>query len=180
MGNKIRIILALVLMVGVAFWAIDGVRQRSYAGSGLSFKVGSGHAVVTNLGSEAMPVEMRTEGRTSSFRIESAALGLRETSKRQGSGSSAYHAVTFELPPGQAQINVTRGSGVQFVAPAEGRIQAVVAPKDAGSARNTLVFAGLVIVGGLYYISRTLEHRWVGTVRAKLPKINLRPRRTGA
>jgi hypothetical protein len=34
---------------------------------------------------------MRATGRTATFAIASAKMGLRETSKRQGSGSNVYH-----------------------------------------------------------------------------------------
>lgn len=168
MGNKIRVIIALVVIIGVAFWAINSVLERSYSGTRLSFKVGSGSVLVTNQGQEAAPVEMRAEGRASTFRIESAELDLREASKRQGTGRDVYHAVAFELPPGQARINVTRGSNVQFVSSGSQRIEAVVTPKDAEGVRWTLGFASVVILAALYYISRTLEHRWIGALRSKL------------
>ncbi len=169
MGKKIRVIIAVLIMVGVMFWSFNLVRERSYSGSKMAFKVGSGSVLVTNRGQEPIPVEMRTDGRTSSFRIESAELGLKELSKRQSSGRNTYHAVTFDLPPGQARISVTRGSNVQFVSPSNQRIDAIVTPMSQGSIRTTLILAGLVVLGTLYYISRTLEHQWVNAVRSKLP-----------
>jgi hypothetical protein len=168
MGKKIRVIIALVVIVGVAFWSVNLVRARNYSGSKFTFNVGSGSVVVTNRGSDPIPVEMRSDGRTASFRIESADLGLREVSKSQSSGRNTYHAISFELPPGQAKIDVTRGSNVYFVSSSNQRINAVVTPMSAGSVRTTLIVAGLVILGALYYISRTLEHRWIGVVRSKL------------
>lgn len=180
MGNKIRVIIAVAVIIGVAFWAINSVIQRSYSGTRLSFEVGSGSVVVTNRGQEPVPVEMRAEGRASTFRIESADLDLRETSKREGTGRDIYHAVSFELPPGQAQINVTRGSKVQFISNGTQRIDAVVTPMDASGVRWTLIFAGLVILAALYYISRTLEHRWIGALRSKLPAGAERPKSTAA
>lgn len=169
MGKKIRVIIALAIIVGVAFWAFDSVRQRSYSGSRLSFEVGNGHVVVTNLGTEAIPVEMRTQGRAAAFRIQSAELDLRESSKRQGSGRNAYHTLSFELPSGQATIDVTSGTGVQFIATGNGRMQAVVTPMDAETSRVTLGFAAIVILVALYYLSRVLEHRWIGVLRSRLP-----------
>lgn len=166
MGNKIRVIVALVIIVGVAYWTFGDLRQLSYRGSDLSFAVGGGSVVVTNLEAEPIPVEMRTSaGRTSSFRITSAELGLnRVTSKREGSGSSAYQTTSFELPPGQARIDVVSGSGVHFVSTG-GRIQAVVTPMSPGDVQMRLILAGLVILAALYYISRTLQHRWIGALR---------------
>lgn len=180
MGNKIRVIVALVIIVGVAIWAINGVRLRSYSGANLSFKVGGGHVVATNPGDEPIPVEMRAEGRSANFRVQSTELGLSETSKRQTSGRDVYHSVVFELPPGQAKIDVTRGSGVQFISSSNQRIDAVVARKEAGGVRFTLIFAGVVILAALYYISHTFEHRWIGTLRSKLAQRLQRSERTAA
>lgn len=180
MGNKIRVIIAIAVIVGVAYWAISSVVQRNYSGTRLSFEVGSGSVVVTNRGQEPAPVEMRAEGRASTFRIESTDLDLRETSKREGTGRDIYHAVSFELPPGTAQINVTRGSNVQFISNGSQRIDAVVTPMDASGVRWILIVAGLVILGALYYISRIFEHRWIGTLRSKLPIGAGRPKSTAA
>lgn len=175
MGTKIRLLVALVVIVGTAFWAFDSVRSRSYSGSNLSFEVGSGNVVVTNPGAEPIPVEMRA-GARSTFRVESAELGLQESSKREGSGRDVARVVRFELPPGQAKIDVTRGSGVHFVSGSDQRIDAVVTPKDAGSDRNIVLFAGLIILGALYYISNLVEHRWIGMLRGKLMQRVQRPK----
>jgi len=180
MGNKIRIVIALLVIVGVAFWSINLVRERSYSGSKFAFKVGSGSVVVNNQGQQPIPVEMRSEGRSSSFHIQSAELGLRETSKRQSIGRNTYHAVSFELPPGQAQISVTRGSNLYFVSGSAQRIDAIVTPMSAGSARTTLIVAGLIILGAIYYISNILEHRWIWLVRSKLSKLRQRPKGAAA
>jgi hypothetical protein len=76
--------------------------------------------------------------------------------------------VTFELPAGQAQINVTRGSNVQFISNSRTRIEAHVIPMDANGVRMTLSIAGLVIVLAAYYISRSYNHLWIGVLRSKL------------
>jgi hypothetical protein len=169
MKRKIGIIVTLLVIVGTAYWAFNSVRQRTYNGSSLSFNVGNGHVVVNNLSSAPIPVEMRSEGRVATFRIQSAELELSEASKRQGSGRTMYQLVSFELPPGQATIDVTRGEGVQFIATGSGRIQAVVTPMEAESARFVLGFAAVVIAIALYYLSRFTEHRWLDALRNKLP-----------
>ena len=180
MGKKLRVIMALVVIFGVAFCSINLVRERSYSGSKFAFRVGSGSVVVANLGQEPIPVEMRSEGRTSSFRVVSAELGLKETSKRQSSGGTTYHAVSFKLPPGQANIDVTRGSNVLFVSASSQRIDAVVAPMSAGSGHAVLISAGMAILAALYYISRTLQHRWIWALRSKLESRQQRPKRASA
>jgi hypothetical protein len=177
MGKKIRVIIALVVIIGVVYWAINTTRERSYSGSKFTFRVGSGSVVVNNRGQAPIPVEMRAEGRTASFRVDSAEFGLNESSKTQRSGRTTYHAVNFDLPPGQSKINVARGSNVYFVSASDQRIDAVVTPMRIDSARTLFVWAGVIILAALYYISRTLEHGWIGALRRKIPKQILRFRR---
>ncbi|HEX9922841.1 MAG TPA: hypothetical protein VGD99_09260, partial [Anaerolineae bacterium] len=111
---------------------------------------------------------------------ESADLGLKESSKRQSSGRSTYHAVSFELPPGPAKIDLTRGSNVYFVSNSDQRIDAVVTPMQARSVRTTFIFTGLVILAALYYISHTLQHWWIWPLRSKLAKRKQQSKSTAA
>ena len=177
MKNKIIMIVALLVIAATGYWAFDTVRSRTYTGSDLSFKVGSGHVVATNLSDSPIPVEMRTEGRTSIFRVESAELGLRESATRQGSGRDVYYAVTFDLPPGQATIDVTRGSDVYLIANG-GPIRAVVTPLGPEGIRLTLGFATVVILIALYYLSKATQHGWLKLLREKVASRNLRPSTT--
>lgn len=170
MGTKIRILLAVVVIFGVSYWAINSVRTRSYSGARLDVEVGDGHIVVNNRGTEPVPVEMRTSGRTSTFRVSSTELDLLESSKRMGSGRGAYQGLTFELPPGEAQINVVRGTAVRFTSSSNQRLDAVVTPKSAESVQGTMTFTGIVILVALYYISRTLEHRWLKNLILRIPR----------
>jgi hypothetical protein len=168
MKSKIVITVALIVIVGVAYWAYDLVRTRHYSGSGIMFPVGSGTITVTNTGDEAIPIEMRSSGRTSLFRVESPALDLRASATREGSGANTYYAVHFDLPPGASTIQITRGSDVYFITRSDTRIDAQVTRISPGSVRTTLIFAGVVILGALYYISRTLQHRWIAALRGRL------------
>lgn len=176
MKNKIIMIVALLVIVATGYWAFDTVRSRTYSGSNLSFEVGGGHVVVTNLSDNPIPVEMRTEGRTSLFRVESAELDMRQSATRQGTGRDVYYAVTFDLPPGQATIDVTRGSGVYFVA--GGPIHAVVTPLGPEGVRMTLGFATVVILVALYYLSKATQHGWIKALREKVTSRSLRPSTT--
>jgi len=177
MRNKIRLIIALLIMVGMVAWAINRVRDRSYSDSSFAVNVGSGSIVVTNPGSEPIPVSMRSEGRTGMFRIESEDLGLAVNAKRQNSGRVSYFAVQFDLPPGQATIDVVRGSDVLFVSGSDQRLNAVVTPMSESSARAILILTGMVELAALYYISGRFEHRWIGALRRRLPEgIQLRKR----
>ncbi|MAU01900.1 MAG: hypothetical protein CL608_32585 [Anaerolineaceae bacterium] len=180
MGKKIRMVLAVALVVFVSFWAFNQIRERSYSGSKIAFDVGNGSLVVNNRGQEAIPVEMRSVGRLATFRVESREINLAETSKRQTIGGTTYHVVAFELPPGQTAVEVVRGSDVQFVSNSSQRIDATVTPMNASSTRTTLIFSGIVVLGALYYLSRSVNHQWVGTVRAIIPFDKLRLKRKAA
>ena len=178
MKTKIQVAVAVVVIVGVAYWAYTSVRSLTYRGASIMFPVGSGHVVVRNTGEEAIPIEMRAEGRTTIFRVASVELGLSESAKREGSGRDIYYAVKFDLPPGQARIDVTRGSGVHLISRAETPIEATVTPVSSGTMRWILILSGAVIAYALYYISRVTQHSWLAALRNKVGGNRLQPTET--
>jgi len=180
MKNKIKIVAAVLVMAGIAYWTFMSVWPSIYSGAGIMFPVGSGPIVVTNTGSQPIPIEMRSGERAVSFRVVSAEIGLAETAARQGSGSSAYYTVNFELPPGQTRLDVTRGNNVNLISRSETRIEAVVTPMSAGTQRNVLIMAAAAMLIGLYYISRVTQHRWIAVLRSKLTKNELQQKETTA
>lgn len=180
MGKKIRIILALALIIFVSFWTFNQIRERSYSGSKMAFDVGNGSVIVNNRGEEAIPVEMRAVGRMATFRVVSPEINLAETSKRKTIGGVTYQVVAFELPPGQTAVEVARGSDVTFVSSSSQLIDATVTPMNASSTRTTLIFSGIVVLSALYYLSRLVEHQWIGTVRTVIPLAKLRLKRKAA
>jgi len=175
MKTKIKVTIAVLVMIGVTYWALTSIWPRTYSGANIMFPIGSGHVVVKHAGAEPMPIEMRAENRTTIFRIASTDLGLSESAKRQGTGRDAFYAIYFDLPPGEARIDVTRGSGVQLIARGDTRVEAVVTPVAAGTIRWILIGAGAVIAWALYYISKVTEHRWVEWMRNKLSRRNMQP-----
>lgn len=169
MAQKLRILVALIVIAGVTFWAVNSLRTLTYAGSAIKFSVGNGHVVVNNLGAEPIQADMRTDTKSGAFRVESTDLNLRASSKRVGSGRSAFNVVAFQLPPGESRIDVTRGSNVYFNSPSSQAISAQVVVKGQESRQTILGFTIIVILGALFYISRTVNHRWVAALRNKLP-----------
>jgi hypothetical protein len=178
MKTKIQVAVAVLVMLGVAYWAYTSVRSFSYSGSSIMFPVGSGHVVVKNLGDEPIPIEMRSESRAGTFRVASPAIGLAEAAKRQGAGRDAFYTVSFDLPPGETRIDLTRGSGVHLISRADIAIEAFVTPLAASSIRWILIFSGVVIVYGLYYISRVTQHQWLAVLRSKVTRTRLQPTET--
>lgn len=165
MKTKIQIAVAVLVMIAAGYWAITSMQTQRFVGANIMFPIGSGHVIATNTGDTPMPIEMRSGGRLATFRIESSQLGIAESSRRQGSGRDAFYAMTFELPPGQARIDVTRGSDVQMIARGDHRIEAVVMPLAANTLRWIQITAGVVILYGLFFISRVTGHGWLKALR---------------
>ncbi|MFZ1755156.1 MAG: hypothetical protein WBO46_10540 [Caldilineaceae bacterium] len=178
MVTKIKLAIAILVILASGYWAFDGVRTRTLVGSKLTFDVGNGYVVLNNLGKDPITAEMRSEGTTNSFRISSTELGLNETSKRQGSGRTAYHTIPLEIPKGTARIDVTRGQQVQFVATSTGRMRAEVNRLSPATAQVNIRVAGVAILLSLLYISHLYRHQWVRALFR--PVARLRTRRSAA
>ena len=159
-----KILAALVVLVGVTFWGVDSLRTRSYSGTDLNFDVGSGPVTVTNPSDQAIPVQLVGTG-TRSFAVSSSIDGVAGSSTREGSGRNTTQLFEFELPPGVSEINVVRGTAVNFVASADTSFAASVQPVNAEEAKSTLILAAIVIIGALFYISKATSHRWVNLIR---------------
>ena len=159
-----KILAALVVLVGVTFWGVDSLRTRSYSGTDLNFGVGSGPVTVTNPSDQAIPVQLVGTG-TRSFAVSSSIDGVAGSSTREGSGRNTTQLFEFELPPGVSEINVVRGTAVNFVASADTSFAASVQPVNAEEAKSTLILAAIVIIGALFYSSKATSHRWVNLIR---------------
>jgi hypothetical protein len=164
MKINLKIIIALALVVVVSYWAVDSLSQRSYTGSNLSFGVGSGPVTVTNPSDEAVPVQL-VSPETRSFGVSTAIEGVGNTSAREGTGRDTVQMLAFELPSGVSEFTVTRGRNVNFVATTDTDLEVTVQPVNASDARSTLIAAGVVLLGALFYISRTTGHRWMNLLR---------------
>ena len=178
MKTKIQVAIAVLVMIGAAYWGFASTRSYTYGGSNIMFPVGGGHALVRNTGDAPVEIEMRSGERVASFRIASEELGLAQSSKRVGTGRAAFHSTTFELPPGQARIDVVSGSDIRMISRDETRIEATVVPVAGSTIRWILILSSIVIIWALYYISSVTGHRWIGTLRGRTPSGTLQPKQT--
>lgn len=178
MKSKVQIVIAVLVIIGAAYWALNTTRTYRYTGTNIMFPVGGGHAIVLNTGNEPIPIEMRSGERVASFRISSADLGLTQTSKRQGTGSAAFHNLTFDIPPGQTRIDVVSGSDVRMISRSDTRIDATVRPVAPSTVRWVLILSGGAVLWALYYMSSATEHRWIGALRNRTTGGNLQPKQT--
>jgi hypothetical protein len=161
-----KALVALVVIIGVAFWAVDSVRTRSYSGSDLNFGVGSGQVTVTNASNEPVPVQLMGTG-TRTFSISNTIEGVTGSSTRSGTGRNTTQLFEFELPPGVSEFTVGRGTDVNFVANTDTNLEATVQPFDESTSRNNVIVAVVVILGALFYISHLNGHRWISASRRK-------------
>jgi len=158
-----KVLLATGLIVAVIYWAVGSVLPRSYSGSALNFGVGSGTVTVTNPSTESIPVQLVAKSR--SFRVSITIEGVSGPSTRQGSGRDATNLFEFVLPPGVSKFTITRGADVSFVANTETKLEATVLPVSVSESRTTIIVAAVVVLGALFYISRTTDHRWISILR---------------
>jgi hypothetical protein len=161
-----KALVALVVIIGATFWAVDTVRSRSYSGSNLNFGVGSGPITVMNPATEPVPVQLVGTG-TRSFTISSTIDGVTGSSTREGTGRNTTQLFEFALPPGVSEFTIARGTNVNLVANTETNLEATVQPVSTSESRTTIIAAVVVILGSLFYISSMTGHRWISASRRK-------------
>jgi hypothetical protein len=168
--NTAKIVLAFVVILGAVFWAMNSVRSLSYSGSNLTFPVGNGVVTVNNPSNQPIPAQLISTG-SRSFSVSSTIEGMPASSTKQGTGTSVSQLVEFSLPHGVSEFSVGRGSNtntpVNFVANTDTKLVASAQPLSTTDARTTTIVAVVVIIGALFYISRTTRHRWAGVLRGQ-------------
>lgn len=164
MKINFRVLIALVVIAFVAFWTFDSVRTRGYSGQKIEFAMGSGPVTINNPGDETVTASLTNTG-TRAFTIASSNSDTALASSREGTGSRAVNTVLAELPPGITELSITRGAGVNFAAESSATLEATVMPMTADETRNTVIFAAVVILGALFYISNATGHAWLKLLR---------------
>lgn len=161
-----RVVLTLIVMVMVLFWAFSSTRQSSYSGENLNIPVGNGPTVITNDSSHVLTVQLAASGTRSAFSITSPDAGIPTRATREGSGRNTRHFIDFEVPPGTTQFQVSRGNGITLTTTGQAPVQVVAAPLNEGEVQMTMIIAGVVILIGMVYLSHTTEHSWLKWIRA--------------
>ncbi|MBZ0296213.1 MAG: hypothetical protein K8L99_26880 [Anaerolineae bacterium] len=161
-----KVLVALLILAGAVIWSVDSIRARGYGGSDLNVGVGNGLVTVTNPSDEAIPVQLVGE-RAGTFTVSSSIEGVSGRSVTQGNGRNATQLLEFALPPGASQFTVVRGADIHFVTIADTPLEVAVQPLNAEDTRNTLLIAGIVILGSLFYLSSLNGHRWISPSRRK-------------
>jgi hypothetical protein len=159
-----KILIPSVLIIIALFWMVDSLRVRSYSGGELSFGVGSGAITVSNPSDNPVPIQLMGTG-THTFSVASAVAGLSGSSARQGNGSDSTQLLEFSAPPGISVLTIVHGSDVRFVEQENTPISVMAQPLSSGEASTTLLLGGIVVLGGLFYLSRTTGHQWMNRFR---------------
>jgi hypothetical protein len=165
MKINLKTIIVLVLMLGAAVWAVDSIRSRSYNGTALNFSVGHGAVSVTNPSDVTVPAQIVGTG-SRSFTVTNLEDGVSGPSIREGTGRTTTQLFDVALLPGANVFTVVGGTGVTFNAETDTRLEATVQPLDQNETRSTLIAVAVVILLGLFYISRSTGHRWLRSARS--------------
>ncbi|NPV67244.1 MAG: hypothetical protein HPY64_08890 [Anaerolineae bacterium] len=163
----LRVLIALAVIVAVVYWAVDSTRSRTYTGDEISFNMGSGSVVISHSAEEAALARFSTTGVRGTFAIASNALEVSVSSTRQGTGASAVNTVELEVPPGTADVRVTRGTDVNLTLEGAKAATVIFTPQSEEATRTTYIAAAIVILVALFYISRTFNHGWIGWLRRR-------------
>lgn len=166
MKFNLKAFIALIVIVGTIFWAVNSLRANSYNGSNLTFNVGGGAITITNPSTETIPVQL-VSTRSTMFSVSSETEGVTGRSIRQGSGRGATQLYEFGLPPGVTELTVGRNADVSFVSNSDTRLEATVQESNTDQVSTILIVTGVVVLGGLYYISHTYEHQWLRRLRGQ-------------
>jgi preprotein translocase subunit SecE len=161
-----RVLIAVVVIIGALFWAVNTVRPQSYTGMNLNFGIGNGTITVTNHSDTSVPTQLLGSG-SRSFSVSSTTEGVSGSSTRAGSGGNFTQVFSLVLPPGVTIFTVAGGTSVKFLANATPRLEVSVQPVNESEARTTLAVAAVVIVAALFYLSHMNGHRWLSASRRK-------------
>jgi hypothetical protein len=159
-----KIVFASALIIAIIFFAVDFLSPDTYNGTSLNFSIGRGSVTITNPSAVPIPVQIVSTG-TRGFRVTSAIEGVSGTSARLGSGSTSTQLLEFALPQGVSEFTVTGGTSTSFVANSETALEASVQSVGETEARVIMIIAALIILGLLFFISRSMEHSWIKILR---------------
>jgi hypothetical protein len=159
-----KLVVAVVVMVGVVIWAVQSLLPSSYDGKTLNAGVGSGVVTVDNPSDAPVAVQLVGNG-TRSFTVASSIEGVSGSSTRQGSGSTSTQLFEFSVPPGTSTFTVTRGSSVNLVTNSDTALRVNTQPLSEGESRTTYIVTAVILIAGLFYISRSTGHQWLKSLR---------------
>lgn len=161
-----RVALALVVIVGVLYWGVNSLSSQSYSGRNLNFGIGHGTVSLTNPADEPVTVQLVSSG-TRAFSVTTSLEDVSGRSERVGEGRDSSQLFEFIVPSGLTEFSVSSGNDVSFVGAEEANMSAIVQPASEGEKNTIMALTALVVLGALYYISRTTGHQWLKNLMAR-------------
>jgi hypothetical protein len=161
-----KILFASLLIIFVIFGAINLILPKTFSGENLSFAIGHGTVTMTNPSSEPIAVQILGTG-TGRVRLTSPTQGIADTSEIQGSGRTASQLIEFMLPAGQTDFITDGGNNVSFSASTPTVLSATVQMLSQIEIQGVIFISGLIVLGALFYISRSTNHRWLSMIRGQ-------------
>lgn len=162
-SKTVKVIVAVVIIIGASFWVISTIRPQYYEGTNLNFPISEGSVEVTNP-SEVLSVQLISSS-SRTFRVSSASEEISGTSTRQDSDSGAAQIFEFILPSGTSEFTVSANTGIRFASNTVTNLQAKVNPLSADATRIRILALVVLVVAMLFYISHLYDHLWVSAAR---------------
>lgn len=162
MKINFRLVAVLVIAVIVAYFAFDGVSQKTFEGSQVSFSVNTGRVELMNDTGEPVQVRM-SAGRTFTIARSDGEEDIAPT--REGSGRNLRYVFEGELPPGDLELRVARGADVDFTITASGSIRTLVTPRNDGDTQSLILMALVVVAVLLTYVGYSTKESWMRLLR---------------
>jgi hypothetical protein len=159
-----KVVFAFLIIFGTVAWALVSLLPTTFNGTAFDFEVGTGTVTMTNPTNVPVPVQL-VGTRSRSFTVVSSTEGMAGSSTRDRDDNNSVYTFAFDLPAGVSDFTIARSANVRLVADTTTQLEARVNPLSADSVRTTLIAAGVVILGALFYASNATGHRWVDTFR---------------
>lgn len=159
----VKVIIAVVVVLGVSLWVFTTIRPRTYEGVNLEFPIAEGVVQVTNT-SDALQVQLIGLS-SQAFRVSSPSDDISGASVSQDSDEGRAQIIEFVLPSGMSEFTVSSSSDVRFKANTNASLNASVYPLSTEVTRFRLFGIVVLIIAALFYISQLYDHLWISAAR---------------
>lgn len=167
----VKVIIAVVVMLGVSVLVINSVRPRYYEGTNLEFPIAEGVVQFTN-SSEELSVQLISSS-SRVFRVSSSSNDISGSSITQESNEGRTQILKFVLPSGMSEFTVSSSSDVRFEANTNASLNATVYPLSSEATRFRLIGNVVLIIVVLFYISQLYDHLWISAARRQDAKYDI-------
>ena len=172
----VKVIIAVVVMLGASVLVINTIRPRYYEGANLEFPIAEGVVQVTNSSEELTVQLISSSSRT--FRVSSPSEDISGASTRQDAGNNAAQIFEFVLPSGMSEFTVSGNTNVIFEATTDTNLDATVYPFGNEAIRVRIIGLLVLAFAILFYISHLYDHLWISATRRQDAKDDIAAQET--